>query len=92
MLDRATLSRYDPGRSLPFLISFSAKVKISAKTNKVRFLIQSTDERELGACEADRKTIYAAARTRVTPASVQNSRLVLPVKRESKFEWPERPG
>jgi hypothetical protein len=39
----------------------SAKVKIPTKTNKVRFLIQSADEREIGACEVDRKTIYAAA-------------------------------
>jgi hypothetical protein len=39
----------------------SAKVKILTKTNKVRFLIQSSDEREIGALEVDRKTIYAAA-------------------------------
>jgi hypothetical protein len=39
----------------------SAKVKIPAKTNKVRFLIQSADEREIGIFEVDRKTIYAAA-------------------------------
>jgi hypothetical protein len=39
----------------------SAKVKIPTKTNKVRFLIQSADEREIGACEVDRKTIDAAA-------------------------------
>lgn len=39
----------------------SAKVKIPTKTNKVRFLIQSADEREIGAFEVDRKTIYAAA-------------------------------
>ena len=37
----------------------SAKVRIPAKTNKVRFSIQSADEREIGACEVDRKTIYA---------------------------------
>jgi hypothetical protein len=40
----------------------SAKVKIPTRTNKVRFLIQSADEREIGAFEVDRKTIYAAAR------------------------------
>ena len=39
----------------------SAKVKIPTKTNKVRFLIQSADEREISAFEVDRKTIYAAA-------------------------------
>jgi hypothetical protein len=39
----------------------SAKVKIPAKTNEVRFLIQSADEREISAFEVDRKTIYAAA-------------------------------
>jgi hypothetical protein len=39
----------------------SAKVKILTKTNKVRFLIQSSEEREIGALEVDRKTIYAAA-------------------------------
>jgi hypothetical protein len=39
----------------------SAKVKIPTKTNKVRFLIQSADEREIAGFEVDRKTIYAAA-------------------------------
>jgi hypothetical protein len=39
----------------------SANVKILTKTNKVRFLIQSADEREIGAFEVDRKTIDAAA-------------------------------
>ena len=38
----------------------SAKVKIPIKTNKVRFLIQSANDREIGAFEVDRKTIYAA--------------------------------
>jgi hypothetical protein len=38
----------------------SAKVKIPIKTNKVRFLIQSANGREIGAFEVDRKTIYAA--------------------------------
>jgi hypothetical protein len=45
----------------------SAKVKIPTKTNKVRFLIQSADEREIGACEVDRKTIYAAAAPELPP-------------------------
>jgi hypothetical protein len=45
----------------------SAKVKIPAKTNKVRFLIQSPDEREIGAFEVDRKTIYAAAAPELPP-------------------------
>jgi hypothetical protein len=45
----------------------SAKVKIPAKTNKVRFLIQSVDEREIGAFEVDRKTIYAAAAPELPP-------------------------
>ena len=39
----------------------SAKVKIPAKTNEVRFLIQSVDQREIDEFEVDRKTIYAAA-------------------------------
>jgi hypothetical protein len=39
----------------------SAKVKIPTKTNRVRFLILSADEREIGAFEVDRKTIYGAA-------------------------------
>src|ERR1700685_3956432 len=45
----------------------SAKVKIPAKTNKVRFLVQSVDEREIGAFEVDRKTIYAAAAPEFPP-------------------------
>jgi hypothetical protein len=45
----------------------SAKVKIPAKTNKVRFLVQSVDEREIGAFEVDRKTIYAAAAPELPP-------------------------
>jgi hypothetical protein len=45
----------------------SAKVKIPTKTNKVRFLIQSADEREIGAFEVDRKTIYAAAAPELPP-------------------------
>jgi hypothetical protein len=45
----------------------SANVKILTKTNKVRFLIQSSDEREIGALEIDRKTIYAAAAPELPP-------------------------
>jgi hypothetical protein len=45
----------------------SAKVKILTKTNKIRFLIQSSDEREIGALEVDRKTIYAAAAPELPP-------------------------
>jgi hypothetical protein len=45
----------------------SAKVKIPTKTNKVRFLIQSADEREIGAFEVDRKTIDAAAAPELPP-------------------------
>ena len=45
----------------------SAKVKIPAKTNKVRYLVQSVDEREIGAFEVDRKTIYAAAAPELPP-------------------------
>jgi hypothetical protein len=45
----------------------SAKVKILTKTNKVRFLIQSSNEREIGALEVDRKTIYAAAAPELPP-------------------------
>jgi hypothetical protein len=45
----------------------SVKVKIPTKTNKVRFLIQSADEREIGAFEVDRKTIYAAATPELPP-------------------------
>jgi hypothetical protein len=39
----------------------SARIKIPAKTYKVRFLIQSVDQREIDEFEVDRKTIYAAA-------------------------------
>jgi hypothetical protein len=45
----------------------SAKVKILTKTNKIRFLIQSSDEREIGALGVDRKTIYAAAAPELPP-------------------------
>ena len=45
----------------------SAKVKIPTKTNKIRFLIQSADKREIGAFEVDRKTIYAAAAPELPP-------------------------
>ena len=45
----------------------SAKVKILTKTIKVRFLIQSSDEREIGALEVDRKTIEAAAAPELPP-------------------------
>jgi hypothetical protein len=38
----------------------SAKVNIPVKTNKVRFLVQAANDREIGAFEVDRKTIYAA--------------------------------
>jgi hypothetical protein len=50
----------------------SATVKIPTKTNKVRFLIQSADEREIGACEVDRKTIYAAAAPELPPLPCKN--------------------
>ena len=43
------------------------KVKIPAKTNKVRFLIESADKREIAAFEVDRKTIYAAAAPELPP-------------------------
>jgi hypothetical protein len=45
----------------------SVKVKIPTKTNKVRFLIQSADEQEIGAFEVDRRTIYAAAAPELPP-------------------------
>jgi hypothetical protein len=45
----------------------SNNVKIPTKTNKVRFLIQSADEREIGAFEVDRKTIYAATAPELPP-------------------------
>jgi hypothetical protein len=45
----------------------SAKVNIPTNTNRVRFLIQSADEREIGAIEVDRKTIYAAAAPELPP-------------------------
>jgi hypothetical protein len=38
----------------------SAKVKIPIKTNKVRFLIQTPDDREIGSFDVSRKTINAA--------------------------------
>jgi hypothetical protein len=39
----------------------SAKIRIPNGTNKVRFLIDSSADEEIGAVEVDRKTIYAAA-------------------------------
>ena len=51
----------DAGKLAMANTPLSAKVKIPKKTNEVRFLIQSADGREIGACEVDRKTIYAAA-------------------------------
>jgi hypothetical protein len=50
----------------------SAKVKIPSKTNKVRFLIQSADEREIGALEVDRKIIYAAVTPELPPLPCRN--------------------
>jgi hypothetical protein len=50
----------------------SAEVKILTRTNKVRFLIQSSDEREIGALEVDRKTIYAAAAPELPPLPCRN--------------------
>jgi hypothetical protein len=45
----------------------SANVKIPTKTNKVRFLVQSANDREIGAFEVDRKAIYAAAAPELPP-------------------------
>jgi hypothetical protein len=45
----------------------SAKVKILTKTNKVRFLVHSADERDIGAFEVDRRTIYAASAPELPP-------------------------
>jgi hypothetical protein len=39
---------------------FWATVKVPAKTDKIRFLLQSADKREVAAGEVARKTIYAA--------------------------------
>jgi hypothetical protein len=50
----------------------SAEVKILTRTNNVRFLIQSSDEREIGALEVDRKTIYAAAAPELPPLPCRN--------------------
>ena len=50
----------------------SAEVKILTRTNRVRFLIQSSDEREIGALEVDRKTIYAAAAPELPPLPCRN--------------------
>jgi hypothetical protein len=47
--------------------SLWAKVRIPSKTNKVRFLIRSADEREISALEVDRKTIYAAVAPELPP-------------------------
>jgi hypothetical protein len=47
--------------------ALSAKAKIPTKMNKVRFLIQSADQREIAAFEVDRKTIYAAAAPELPP-------------------------
>jgi hypothetical protein len=45
----------------------STKVKILTKTNKVRFLIESADQREIGEFEVDRKTIDATAAPQLPP-------------------------
>ena len=57
----------DAGKLATANTRVSAKVKIPTKTNKVRFLVQSTDEREIGAFEVDRRTIYAAAAPELPP-------------------------
>jgi hypothetical protein len=51
----------------------SVKVKIPTKTNKVQFLIQSADQREIGASEVDRKIIYAAAAPELPPLPCRRS-------------------
>jgi hypothetical protein len=56
----------------------SGNVKIPAKTNKVRFVIQSADEREIGAFEVDRKTIYAAAAPELPPLPCRTRGLCYP--------------
>jgi hypothetical protein len=50
----------------------SAKLKIPAKTNEVRFLIRSAGEREIGAFDVDRKTIYAVAAPELPPLPCRN--------------------
>jgi hypothetical protein len=62
----------DAGKLATANTRVSAKVKIPTKTNKVRFLIQSADEREIGACEVDRKTIDAAAAPALPPLPCKN--------------------
>ena len=47
----------------------SAKVKIPIKTNKVRFLIQTPDDREIGAFDVYRKTINAAPQYSPVPSA-----------------------
>ncbi len=51
-----------------------ARVRIPAKMNKVRFLIQSLDQREIAALEVDRMAIYTAGPPDDTPALPCRSR------------------
>jgi hypothetical protein len=47
---------------LPVAVSqLSIKAKIPAKTSKVRFQVQSAEERQISVFEVDRKTLYAAS-------------------------------
>ncbi|MGC2404223.1 MAG: hypothetical protein WA510_30805 [Acidobacteriaceae bacterium] len=62
-----TVDTEDPAKLPMANARFSSKVKIPSDTNKVRFLIQSADEREIGSIEVDRKTIYAASEREPTP-------------------------
>ena len=55
-----TADSQDPSKLADVTERLSAKVKIPLKTDKVRFLIQTTDGKELGAFDVNRKTINQA--------------------------------
>jgi hypothetical protein len=69
-----TADTEDPVKLAIASTSLLAKVRIPAKTDRVRFVIQSLDKRELAAFEVDRKTIYTAGTHEYPPAIPCRSR------------------
>jgi hypothetical protein len=62
-----TADTQDPVKLAVGNTPLETKVKILSKTNKVRFVLQSADEQEIGAFEVDRKTIYATVPLQLPP-------------------------
>jgi hypothetical protein len=63
-----TADTEDPVKLAAASTSLLAKVRITAKTNRVRFEIESLDKKEIAAFEVDRKTIYSAGPHEDPPA------------------------